>query len=240
MTTTSDNNSKVLAIIPARGGSKGLSNKNIYPLIGKPLIGWIIEEAVKCESISELVVSTDSQEIADIANGYGAKTPFLRPDWLSKDSTPGIEPIIHAIEYYQENHFRPDITVCLQCTAPLTKQHHIDEAIQKFKQSNFETMVSVCSAQENPYWMVSINPEEKIEYLLEQKDEFYQRQNLPKAYSFNGAIYIAWTDALLKEKKWVTNNTGAYVMDHRSSFDVDTIEDIKALEQYHTKHYKPI
>ena len=121
----------VLAIIPARGGSKGVPRKNIKNLCGKPLITWTIEEALKSKYIDRLVVSTEDEEIAEISRKHGAEIPFLRPIELAKDDTPGIEPLLHCIYWLKNNeNYSPDYVCTLQCTSPFRNSKHIDEALE--------------------------------------------------------------------------------------------------------------
>ena len=122
----------VLAIIPARGGSKGVPRKNIKDLCGKPLIAWTIEEALKSKYIDRLIVSTEDEEIANISKKYGAEVPFLRPTELAKDDTPGVEPLLHCINWLKDNqNYYPGYGFTLQCTSPCRKTNHRDEALEQ-------------------------------------------------------------------------------------------------------------
>lgn len=228
---------KVLAIVPARAGSKGLKNKNIKPLLGKPLIGWVLEEAAKSKEIDDIVVTTDSHKIAKIAARYGAKIPFLRPKGLALDSTPGIRPILHALHFYKTGFGLPDIVVCLQCTSPLTRACDMDKAIKMFRRSKFDSLISVCPVKESPHWMVSINSRKQLKPVLDKKLRS-SRQELPPTYRFNGAIYISRPQTLLKKQSWLTENTGAFVMKKEISFDIDTKEDFLAVKDYLKKNRK--
>jgi len=226
----------VLAIIPARAGSKGIKNKNIKPLLGKPLIGWVLEEAAKSKEIDEVIVSTDSPKIAKVAQRYGAKTPFLRPKRMAFDSVSGLVPLIHALRFYRDNIAIPDIAVCLQCTCPLTRAEDIDNAIKIFKKGNFDAVASVCNVDESPYWMVGADSKNRIRPLFGIKKMHTNRQDLPPAYRLNGAIFIFKPDILLKKGYWFTHNTGAYIMDKDTSFDIDTMEDFRKVEGYIKKN----
>jgi CMP-N,N'-diacetyllegionaminic acid synthase len=152
-------NKKFLAIIPARGGSKGIPNKNIMAICGKPLIAYTIEAGKKSKYIDEVVVSTDSDDIKEIAQKYGAKVPFLRPDELSNDSAKSIDLVLHAIDFYKSNNISYDYVILLQPTSPLRTFMHIDEAVEKLIKYDKTSLVSVCEAAENPILMRSIQNE---------------------------------------------------------------------------------
>ncbi|WP_027624883.1 cytidylyltransferase domain-containing protein [Clostridium lundense] len=214
------NNKKVLAIIPARGGSKGVPRKNIKDLNGKPLIAYTIEEGLKSKYIDKLIVSTEDDEISKISMNYGAEVPYLRPKELSKDETPGIDPIIHGIEYFDKNNNNFDYVICLQCTSPFRRAYQIDEAIEKLIEQDADSVVSVCESEVSPYWMKKI-VNGKMTNFLEDSTFYARRQEIPKVYRLNGAIYIAKKDVLKKFNTWYTENTIPYIMDRKTSLDID-------------------
>ena len=220
---------RILAVIPARGGSKGLKDKNIRPLLGKPLIGWILEEASKSREIDELIVSTDSPKIAKIAGQYGAKVPFLRPKELAQDETPGIDPILHALKVSEQKF---DTVIWMQCTSPLTKVRDIDKALKMFKKSGYDSMVSVCPVKESPFRMFTMDSKKHLKPFLAAKKGFPRRQDLTAMYYPNGAIYISRTKILLQKGTCFTGNTGAFVMRGEASFDIDSLDDFLAVESY--------
>ncbi|WP_238883204.1 cytidylyltransferase domain-containing protein [Clostridium sp. YIM B02551] len=223
-------NKSILAIIPARGGSKGIPRKNIKMLDNKPLIAYTIEEAKKSKYIDRVIVSTEDNEIAEIAKKYGAEVPFLRPEELSKDDTPGIEPIIHCLDWFEESqNFTPEYTICLQCTSPFRKSEHIDEAIEKLINNDGDSIVSICESEISPFWMKKIENNKMVDFL--EKSEFYaRRQDVPKVYQLNGAIYITNTQLLREIRNWYTDNTLPYIMNKESSLDIDDILDFKFAE----------
>ena len=146
------NGKSVLVIIPARGGSKGVPKKNIKSLNGKPVISYTIEEAKKSKYIDRIVVSTDNKDIAEVSKNYGAEVPFLRPSELAKDDTPGIDPIIHCINWLKENEkYLPDYVCLLQCTSPFRRVQQIDEALERLIYENFDSLVSICESEVTPY-----------------------------------------------------------------------------------------
>lgn len=220
---------KILAIIPARGGSKGIPNKNIKLINGKPLIAHTIEEAIRSKYIDKIIVSTDDAEIAKISRQYGAEIPFMRPPHLAKDDTPGIEPIIHALNWFKSNNQEFDYVICLQCTSPFRKVEQVDEALEKLMKSNSDSIVSVCESEVSPYWMKKIENGEMKDFLNDIP--FYgRRQDTPKIYRLNGAIYISNIETLSKNKSWYSENTLAYIMDRESSIDIDDMIDFKFAE----------
>lgn len=220
----------VLAVIPARGGSKGIPRKNIKKLCGKPLIAWTIEEGLKSKYIDKLIVSTEDEEIALLSRKYGAEVPFLRPKELSYDDTPGIEPIIHSIKWMEQNAGIEYNYICvLQCTSPFRKSEHIDEALETLAKKNGECIVSVCESEISPYWMKKI--ENGILKDFMNNVQFYaRRQELPKIYRLNGAIYAGKTSFVLKNKSWYGDNTLPYVMQRHDSLDIDDMLDFKIAE----------
>jgi N-acylneuraminate cytidylyltransferase/CMP-N,N'-diacetyllegionaminic acid synthase len=223
------NNKTILAIIPARGGSKGIPHKNIKDLNGKPLIAWTIKESLKSKYIDKLIVSTEDKEIAEISKKYGAKVPFLRPAELALDSTPGIDPILHAVKWFKNRNCNFDYVMCLQCTSPFRTYDQIDEAIENLFEKDADSIVSVCENEITPYWMKKIE-NGKLKDFLDENVFYARRQDVPKVYRLNGAIYMAKTQLLLNIKNWYTENTIPYIMDEISSIDIDNILDFKFAE----------
>ena len=220
---------KFLAIIPARGGSKGIPNKNIMDICGKPLIAYTIEAGKKSKYIDEIVVSTDSNSIKVIAEQYGAKVPFLRPEELSSDTAKSIDVVLHAIDFYKNNNMNFDYIVLLQPTSPLRSFEEVDEAIEKLINYDGKSLVSVCEANENPVLMRTIQ-DEKLRGVISFEGENLRRQDLPTYYIFNGALYINSNEMLIHEKNFVNESTIPYVMDKESSVDIDTMLDARLVE----------
>ncbi|OIJ22378.1 acylneuraminate cytidylyltransferase [Anaerobacillus alkalidiazotrophicus] len=215
----------VLAIIPARGGSKGVPRKNIKNLAGKPLIGWTIDEAKKSKFIDKIVLSSDDQEIISIAEQLGCYVPFIRPKELSSDDTPGIEPVLHAIEKLPEY----DVVVLLQPTSPLRLAADIDQCIIEYIGNDCNACVSVTEVDKTPYWMYKVNQKGSLEPLLENRSVL-RRQDAPKFYSLNGAIYVSSKENIKAERTFLTDKTRAYIMPKERSFDIDTQEDFLLCE----------
>ncbi|MCB2308250.1 acylneuraminate cytidylyltransferase family protein [Clostridium estertheticum] len=222
-------NKKFLVIIPARGGSKSIPNKNIMSICGKPLIAYTIDAGKKSKYIDEIIVSTDSDVIKVIAEQYGAKVPFLRPEELSNDTSKSIDVVIHAINFYKKNDVSYDYVILLQPTSPLRTFEHLDNAIEKLIESNSTSLVSVCEADENPVLMRRIE-NEKLKEVISFEGTNLRRQDLPTFYKFNGALYINSNDMLINKRKFVDENTVPYVMDKESSIDIDTMLDARLVE----------
>lgn len=216
---------KVIAIVPARGGSKGIPKKNIKMLIDKPLIAWTISEAKKAKYIDRLIVSTDNEEIADISRQWGAEVPFLRPAELAKDETPGIEPILHALEKFPDYEY----VIVLQPTTPLRQVKDIDAAIELCVTNKSKFCVSVTESKIVPEWMFNINENGNLNALIDD-DIPYQRQKAKKTYMLNGAIYIGKREELFKTRSFITPETIAYVMPQERSVDIDDMSDFKWTE----------
>jgi CMP-N,N'-diacetyllegionaminic acid synthase len=223
------NNKKILAIIPARGGSKGIPDKNIMPICGKPLIAYTIDAGLKSKYIDEIIVSTDSHAIREVASMYGANVPFLRPEELSNDSASSIDVVLHVIDFYKNNNITFDYVVLLQPTSPLRTSQHVDASIEKLLNSNETSLVSVCEADQSPILMRNIE-NDKLKEVINFQGKNLRRQDLPTFYILNGALYINSTDMLTHKKRFVCENTIPYVMDKESSVDIDTMLDAKLVE----------
>lgn len=217
----------VLALIPARGGSKGLPNKNIARVGGKPLIAWTILAAQQVKSVDRIVVTTDSPEIARIARDYQAEIPFLRPPELALDDTPGMAPILHAIQWLETNqNYCPDYVMCLQPTSPLRSSQDIEAAIQLALDKNADSVVSVSHVKQHPQWMKGVDAEGRMVDYIPAADLITRRQDLSPVYALNGAIYLTRRNILLEKKTWYTLETYAYIMLPEHSIDIDTPWDL--------------
>jgi len=220
------NNKKILAIIPARGGSKGIPKKNIKPLRGKPLIAWTIEEAKKSRFLDKIIVSTDDEEIAAIARKWGAEVPFLRPAELAQDDTPGILPVLHALNYFSDYEY----VVLLQPTSPLRLAEDIDGAISICEQGKNQFCVSVTENKIIPEWMFLVNDRGALEPLNNNGEIPYQRQKTKKTYILNGAVYVGRKDALINAHSFLTPETVPYIMPFNRSVDIDDTIDFEWCE----------
>ncbi|WP_432662694.1 acylneuraminate cytidylyltransferase family protein [Wukongibacter baidiensis] len=217
--------SKILAFIPARSGSKGVKDKNIRELAGKPLIAYAIEEAIESKIFEDIILSTDSQEIADIARNHGASIPFLRPKELATDESPTIDAIFHCLDYLKGKGKKYDAIMLLQPTSPLRKFHHIREAYKLFNEKQADFTVSVCECDHSPLWTNTIDKDLKMDHFIRDEVKNVRRQDLSKYYRLNGAIYIAKVNRLTEERSFFGKNNYAYIMSKLSSVDIDTVED---------------
>jgi N-acylneuraminate cytidylyltransferase len=217
---------KVLAVIPARGGSKGVPRKNIRPLAGKPLIGWTIEAANDATLIDRVIVSTDDLEIAEVARTLGAEVPFLRPAGLASDAASGMEPIVHAIHELQGFEY----VVLLQPTSPLRNGNDIDAAIAMCTNEGAFSCVSVSEVKERPEYCYFMDKSGRISSVLPNIEQVVRRQNLPPVYCLNGAIYVAKISWFLTHKTFITEETRAWVMPRERSIDIDDTYDFELAE----------
>lgn len=213
-------NKKILAIIPARGGSKGLKDKNIKILNGKPMIAYTIEAAKKSEIFKDIIVSTDSEEYADISIEYGAKVPFLRPDYLSKDETKTNDVIEYTINELKAKGQEYDCFMILQPTSPLRKGLDITNALDIMIEKDANSVVSICLSEHNPRYMNVLDDSLSMDSFLPENIKT-RRQELPEYYRLNGAIYISKVDYFLQYKDLYEKNSYAYIMGKASSVDVD-------------------
>ncbi len=214
----------VLAIIPARGGSKGVPRKNIRDLGGKPLIAWTIAAARSSAYLDRIIVSTDDAEIANVARQFNAEVPFMRPAELARDGSSGIDPVIHALETLAEKY---DYMVLLQPTSPFRNAQDIDQAIELCVKKGAETCVSVTENSKSPYWAYKIDAQQRIEPLFPVEEKIACRQQLPKTYAQNGAIFVAACNFVLKTATLQNRQTLAYIMPSERSIDIDSEYDLR-------------
>lgn len=216
---------QVLAVIPARGGSKGVPGKNIRAVGGKPLIAWTIEAARNSRFVDRVILSSDDQEIMHVAREHGCEVPFEREARLAEDDTPTIDVVLDALDRCPGY----DWVLLLQPTSPLRTASDIDQAIERCVQHRAPACVSVCPAQESPYWMFTVQADAQLQPLLPDV-RLTRRQDLPPVYSLNGAIYLARTEWLRQEKKFISQGTVAYEMPVQRSVDLDTESDFQQLQ----------
>ena len=225
----------ILALIPARGGSKGIPRKNIKELCGKPLIAWSIEVALNADFVDQVVVSTDDEEIAEIALDYGAEVPFLRPSEFAKDETPGIAPILHALELFPE----VEQILLLQPTSPLRTTADIDGIVKMFREVQAPAAVSICESSKHPNWMFSCSKDGTLSPFTDNPIATL-RQDLPKVYTLNGALYLANAQWLIQTESFISPETLGYVMPPERSADIDTLLDWEWLEFLMKKEHEQV
>ncbi|MCT4605042.1 MAG: acylneuraminate cytidylyltransferase family protein [Marinisporobacter sp.] len=224
------NNKKIVAIIPARGGSKGVPKKNIKLLNNKPLIAYTIEEALKSKYIDRVIVSTDDLEIKHIAKKFGAEVPYLRPAELATDDSPTIDTVMHMVKFlkYTEK-YHSEYICLLQCTSPLRTFEDIDRTIKKMIDTGMDGAVSVCKVEVNPYWTNVFNGD-RLEYFLEEGKNITRRQDLPKIYRINGAVYVIKIESLIEMNTLEPENIAGCVMSDERSVDIDNNLDFNIAE----------
>jgi N-acylneuraminate cytidylyltransferase/CMP-N,N'-diacetyllegionaminic acid synthase len=213
------------ALIPARGGSKGIPRKNIKMIAGKPLIVWTIEAALRSSLLSAVVVSTDDLEIAEVARRAGAQVPFMRPAELAQDQTPGLDPVLHALDELPQF----DSVLLLQPTSPLRTTDDIDGCLNLVTQKKAPSVVSVTEAETHPYWTYRLNTDQTMARFVDVAP-VARRQDLPAVFSLNGAMYFADANWLRDSGSLVSAETLAYVMSKEHSVDLDTPLDWKFAE----------
>lgn len=220
----------MLAIIPARSGSKGVPKKNIKELAGAPLISYTIKAAKKSEFITRVIVSTDSEEIADVARKYGAEVPFLRPAELATDDAKAIDVYLYTIERLNlENDEQINEFLVLLPTSPLRNYMDIDQAIKIFKKKNADSVISVTETEYPPQWIKRISEKGILEDYIQGMNNL-NRQEYEKTYIPNGAIYIFKYNVLKKEYNYYTDKTYPYIMPNIRSIDIDTPLDFMIAE----------
>ncbi len=212
----------VLGIIPARGGSKEIKDKNIKELGGLPLIVHTIRAAKGSKLLSDCIVSTDSERIADVARRYGAKIPFLRPAELATDTSPTIDALLHALNFYeQEEGRRVEAIMILQPTAPFRESSDIDGAIELFSKGKAESLIS-CFEEDESHPVVMYVPDgDLVKPLLSDKDVVMRRQDFPTVYTRNGAIYLMTRELLVEKRRIRADRSLCYVMPKVRSANID-------------------
>ena len=218
---------RILALIPARGGSKGIPHKNITPLAGEPLIKYTIDAAKQSKYIDYVFVSTDDAEIADVSKKFGAKVPFLRPEELASDTAKTIDAVLHAIETLRKAGETFDGLVLLQPTSPLRTAEDINRAVETFYESNRQPVVSVSEVSDHPILIRTIE-DGRLHPLL-QTGSTVRRQDMPPFYRVNGSIYINPIEEINSTTSF-NDNPIPFVMSPSHSIDIDEPLDLKIAE----------
>lgn len=218
--------SKVLAIIPARKGSKRLPDKNKLILNGKPLISWTIESALASDYIDDIVISTDDSDIKKISQSYDVDVPFLRPKSLSGDKASTLDVIFHSIDYYESVGKFYETIVLLQPTSPLRTTSDVNNAF-KLLSLDTHSVVSVSKVDHSPIWCNTLPPNNSLEFFLNKDIIGKRSQELPEYYRLNGAIFIAKTKYIKTNKNFFGKKSKAFIMERQNSIDIDTEIDFK-------------
>lgn len=221
---------KIIAFIPARGGSKGIKNKNILEIHGKPLIAYTIEAAKESVYIDDIVVSTDSEQIKSIAEEYGAWLPFLRPSELAEDETSTLDVVLHTIATLKAQGYTYDILLLLQPTSPLRTGQDIDGALDVFVRNKYQPVAAVSKVSDHPLLMRKVKENGKMEKILSVQSSV-RRQDMPVYYKINGSIYINLVTDLSQNTSF-NDNPIPYIMADNHAIDIDDELDIAVLKFY--------
>lgn len=223
-------NHKILCVIPARSGSKGIPGKNIKPLCGKPLISYSIEQALETKLVDRIIVSTDDEKIAEIATGLGAEAPFTRPEHLATDEASTLDVLLHTIEWCHENeNLRFDIILLLHANAPLRNIEDIKKCIGILVDQKADNVFTVTPARNNPYFnMVELKGKEQV--ALTKEGNYSSRQSAPPVYDMNSSIYTWWTDILVEKQTLFLPKTRIHIMPRERSIDIDEPIDFRFAE----------
>ena len=218
----------ILAIIPARAGSKGIPNKNIVELYGKPLIYYSITSALKSRYIDKIIVSTDDSQIATIAKSHGATIPFIRPKKIAEDDTPDFPVFHHAIKEMEEQEFFPDLVLNLRPTAPFRSSSTIEKAIELFVERTPDSIRSMSKVKKHPYWMFKIDDLYARPFIKDKSmKEYPRRQLLPDLYYIDGVIDIMSRDIIINKRNLYGEDIVAFLSSGDESVDIDDMNDLK-------------
>lgn len=213
------------AIIPARGGSKGIEKKNIADLQGQPLISYTIEQAKASELVDSVYVSTDDAEIASVSESWGA-TVIDRPDELADDEASTENALLHAIDYLEARGEYPEVTTLLQCTCPLRREDDIDETVALVTAEGYDSALTCCPDYEF-YWTIDGESATPLNYDPKNRK---RRQDMERRYQETGSIYVVETELLVEEECRLGGDVGIHEMPEAYSFDIDTPEDLRIVE----------
>ncbi|MCK6585158.1 MAG: acylneuraminate cytidylyltransferase family protein [Anaerolineales bacterium] len=223
---------KILGIIPARGGSKGIPGKNIRLLGGKPLIYYAAHAARESGLVDRLILTTDSAEIAAVGKGLGIETPFIRPPQLARDDTPMFPVIDHALQFIEREGWKPEIILLLQPTAPLRKPEHLQAAARILSETNCDSVVSVVEVPQHyaPDFVLKLE-EGKLRPFLEGGERVTRRQDVRAAYSRDGTVYAFRRDVLIHKLNIYGDDCRPLIIPRDRSCNLDTMEDWDEVEQ---------
>jgi CMP-N,N'-diacetyllegionaminic acid synthase len=224
---------RVLGLIPARGGSKGVPRKNIQLLAGKPLIQYTIEAALSSSSLSRIIVSTEDGEIAKVSLSYGAEVPFIRPADLAMDTTPTLPVIQHAVQWLEDHGDHFDAVCLLQPTSPFRKSETIDACIKSLETSNADAVITMLRvpAQYNPHWVYLQGEDGYLYISTGDKEPIPRRQNLPLAYHREGSVYIAKRDVIMNFNSLYGEKVIGYFLEDSLTVNIDSVSDWAKAEQ---------
>ena len=225
-------NNKILAIIPARSGSKGLPGKNYKTLLGKPLVTWSIEAARLAPSIDSIILSTDDQKIADIGEGAGARIPFIRPLDLSSDTSSSIDVVLHALDFLEATGESYDIVVLLEPTSPQRDSNDIEQALQLLIKTGARAAVGVTQAEgSHPDFIYRMQGDFKLDpFIKKAESRHIRRQDIEPLYLLEGSIYISFVESLREHQSFYHQNTIGYEVPKWKSLEIDDLDDFIMVE----------
>lgn len=225
---------KICVLIPARGGSKGIPNKNLKSFCGKPLIAWTIEQALSSEIVEKVYVSTDSPEIAKIAREFGAEVPFLRPADISTDESSTEEAIEHFYNWTLIKDLKFDVLILLQATSPIRYPGSISAAVEKYQDSKFDSLVGVCERHFFT-WYYSHNGDAKSSYDIFNRPRRQDIEGIDKTFTENGSIYVFSVNGFAKNKNRLFGKIGLFEMSEAESYEIDSNFDFEFCEYLMSK-----
>ncbi|OJX68275.1 acylneuraminate cytidylyltransferase family protein [Magnetospirillum sp. 64-120] len=220
----------VVAVITARGGSKGLPRKNVLPAAGKPLIAWTIEAAHQAIHVDRTILSSDDDEIISVARQWGCEVPFIRPPELSGDTARSEDAVLDALDRLDRPY---DVVVLLQPTSPQRLAVDIDQCLKQLVDSGAPSCVSICPVSKPPEWMFRLAAGGVLSPILGDAGRGKRRQDLPPCYTVNGAVYAAHVDWLRRTRCFFTDETVGSIMPAERSLDIDTAQDLRIFEALH-------
>ena len=219
---------RILGLITAREGSKGIPDKNLQVLDEKPLIAWSIQAACRSKYIHRVIVSTDGPNIRQAALDFGAEAPFLRPSELAQDDSPHILCVLHALDWLATHEdYHPDAVCLLQPTSPFRTEEDIDKACGLFSQRKADAVVSVSASDEHPFFAKKMTADARLIPFIERRQSYDRRQDLPSSFHINGAVYVNRVSSLLRDQTFYPENLLASVMPRERSLDINTPWDLR-------------
>jgi CMP-N,N'-diacetyllegionaminic acid synthase len=221
---------KVVALVTARGGSKGLPRKNILSVAGKPLIAWSIEAALLSTGINRVIVSTDDEEIASVAKSWGAEVPYMRPAALAQDHSDHLSVILHALDWLDADQSTPHYLFLLQPTSPLRTADDLDSALEIGRKLDADAVIGVTSMKHHPYLAQRIDENGVLASFMPTDNPYLMRQSLPPAYAINGAVYLNKPESIRQTKTLFPRLSYPYIMPAERSIDIDTEMDMRIAE----------
>jgi len=222
----------VLGIVPARGDSKGIPGKNVRLLAGQPLLYYTVKAAKGAGIIDRVILTTDSEEIAEVGRGLGLEVPFLRPPELARDDTPMLPVVEHAVASLEKDDWKPEVVVLLQPTAPLRRPEHIVQAVSILRETRCDSVVSVVPVPEHfsPHYVMKIT-EGRLIHFLPEGHAITRRQDAPRAYYRDGTVYVTWRNVVMETHSLYGEDCRPLLLSEEESINIDTMEDWTTAEQ---------